>query len=49
VVFCNGKYRVVTEAAFEKLLAADDALRARLGLDELPTPGAVGSAGSTHG
>lgn len=32
VLLCSGRLLVVTEAAFEKLLAADDALRARLGL-----------------
>jgi hypothetical protein len=32
LVFCGGRLHVVTEEAFEKLLAADDALRERLGL-----------------
>lgn len=32
VVFCSGRMRVVSEEVFEKLMAADDALRERLGL-----------------
>lgn len=32
VVLCNGRLLVISEEAFDKLLHADDALRARLGL-----------------
>jgi len=38
VVFCSGQYHVVTEAAFEKLMDADDGLRERLGLRRLAMP-----------
>jgi hypothetical protein len=30
VVFCSGRFHVATEAAFEKMIAADDRLRERL-------------------
>ena len=33
LVLCSGRLLVVSEEAFEKLIAADDALRERLGLD----------------
>ena len=33
VIFCSGRMHIVSEDVFEKLLAADDALRERLGLD----------------
>lgn len=32
MVFCSGRYHVATEAAFEKLIVADDRLREGLGL-----------------
>jgi hypothetical protein len=32
VVFCSGRMHIISEEVFEKLLAADDALRERLGL-----------------
>ena len=34
VIFCSGRMHIVSEEVFEKLLAADDALRERLELDE---------------
>lgn len=34
VVFCSGRYRVVTEDAWDKLRDADDVLREKLGLPE---------------
>lgn len=37
VVFCNGRILVVTEDAFDKLLAADEALREKLGLGAMGT------------
>lgn len=33
LVLCNGRLLIVSEEAFEKLIAADDALRERLGLE----------------
>ena len=38
LVLCNGRLLVVSEDAFDKLIAADDALRQRLGLEEPPGP-----------
>jgi hypothetical protein len=35
VVFASGRMRIVTEEAFEKLVAADRALRERIGLRDL--------------
>jgi hypothetical protein len=35
VIFCNGRLHLVAEEVFEKLLAADNALRERLGLDAI--------------
>jgi len=38
LVLCSGRLLVVSEEAFEKLIAADDALRQRLGLEEPAGP-----------
>ena len=39
VVFCSGRYRVVSEEAWDKLRMADDALRLKLDLEPLgPAP-----------
>jgi len=38
LVLCNGRLLVVSEEVFEKLIAADDALRERLGLDPVVAP-----------
>lgn len=40
VVFCSGRFRVVSEEVWDKLLVADDALRDRLGLDPVGARGA---------
>lgn len=47
VVFCSGRMLVVTEEAFEKLLAADDALRERLGLNRPCSAAEDDSSGCT--
>jgi hypothetical protein len=46
LVLCSGRLLVVSEDAFEKLIAADDALRQRLGLDQ---PGSPAEENAEHG
>src|SRR5262245_43274289 len=47
VLFWTGRVRLLTESAFEKLLAADDAMRSRLGIDD--AGGAAGPSNATQG
>jgi hypothetical protein len=42
VVFCTGRFRVLTEEAMQKVLAADDALREKLGLSAVKAGNAEG-------
>lgn len=35
VIFCSGRLHIVSEDVFDKLIAADDGLRERLGLDSV--------------
>lgn len=38
LILCTGRFLVVTEDAYDKLVAADDALRDKLGLPMIPPP-----------